>query len=214
MNIYNLVKLTIFSSLIFSSQCFAVPAINNLTLQLSQKKTTTQNIIVINQNKSDIETDINTEKNNMQITNAIRSKIADDSTVSRLNVNVSVDQGVVTLIGDVDTKEDATALVKIAQSTPGVKDVDTSKLTIQNGELSLHDFIITAKIKGLFIREELFSDKDIAVFSIEVDTKNSVVFLTGTAENQAQIDNAIKLVKSVKGVQNLNANITIKNSKK
>lgn len=69
---------------------------------------------------------------------------------------------------------------------------------------------ITAKIKGVFIREKLFGDKPMYVTGIHVETKEGVVYLTGKADNQAQIDSAISLAKSIKGVMDVNSTVEIK----
>jgi hyperosmotically inducible protein len=64
-------------------------------------------------------------------------------------------------------------------------------------------------VKGMFIQEKLFGDKDIAAITIKVETVDGVVSLSGTADNKQQADNAIKLAKSVKGVKDVKSTIEI-----
>jgi osmotically-inducible protein OsmY len=69
---------------------------------------------------------------------------------------------------------------------------------------------ITAKIKSLFVSEKLFGSADISAITIKVETHNGVVTLSGTADNQLQIDNAIRMSKSIDGVTKVNNEVTIK----
>ena len=64
----------------------------------------------------------------------------------------------------------------------------------------MSDTAITAKIKGLFVSEKVFGDKDISISGVKVITKNGIVHLTGTVATETQADNAIKIAKSVNGV--------------
>lgn len=75
------------------------------------------------------------------------------------------------------------------------------------------DTAITTDIKAKFIKEKLFGDEDISAMRIHVKTQNGTVHLTGTADNQEQIDNAISLSKSVDGVKNVDNSIKLKEKK-
>ncbi|MCR6686631.1 BON domain-containing protein [Pseudoxanthomonas sp.] len=57
------------------------------------------------------------------------------------------------------------------------------------------DTWITTKVKS-----SLLADNDVSGTKIEVDTVNGVVFLTGTATSQAQIDKAKRIAAAVEGV--------------
>ncbi|TAK78510.1 MAG: BON domain-containing protein, partial [Gammaproteobacteria bacterium] len=80
-------------------------------------------------------------------------------------------------------------------------DVDASNLKIKESHQPFTDMLITAKIKGLFIKEKVFGDRDIAALNLSVETKNGVVYLTGIVDNQEQLQNALRLIRSVKGVK-------------
>ncbi|MDR3477822.1 MAG: BON domain-containing protein [Gammaproteobacteria bacterium] len=144
------------------------------------------------------------------IVSAIHSKFAADNTVANLKVNVTSHEGIVTLSGKINTDVEASKLIEIAESVPGVKDVDAPKLTPKKSENSFKDSEITAKVKGTFVREKLFGDKDVPVMSVNVTTTNGVVYLTGTVDNQAEADNAVKLAKSIHGVKSVNSKVVIK----
>ena len=57
------------------------------------------------------------------------------------------------------------------------------------------DTWITTKVKS-----SLLADTAVAGTKIDVDTVNGVVYLTGTASTQAQVDQAKKLAAAVQGV--------------
>lgn len=71
---------------------------------------------------------------------------------------------------------------------------------------------ITTDIKTAFIKEKLFGEGDISAMSIQVETNAGVVHLTGTADNQQQIDNAITISKSVNGVKSVVSEVKVSNS--
>ena len=139
----------------------------------------------------------------------MKSAIIANPTVSGLNVVIMTDKGVVTISGNVDSDSQASTLVEIAQSTPGVKDVDASKLIVKDSKQPFADMLITSKIKGLYIQEKLFGTKDISAMSIHVETKDGDVYLTGNTENQMQADNAVSIAKSVSGVKSVKSDIKL-----
>ena len=62
------------------------------------------------------------------------------------------------------------------------------------------DTWITTKVKA-----SLLADEAVAGTRIEVDTVNGVVYLTGTASTQAQVDAAKKIAKGIEGVSKVDA---------
>jgi hyperosmotically inducible protein len=143
-----------------------------------------------------------TPEEDAMIVKSIKSKIAESKVLSPLKVDVASSNGVVTMTGNVDSDSEASLLIELAESIVGVSDVDASKLSIKESKTPFEDMATTAKIKGLFIKEKLFGDKDIAAINISVETNNGVVYLTGDVDNNAQIENAIKIIKQdVKGIK-------------
>jgi hyperosmotically inducible protein len=140
----------------------------------------------------------------------VQNKLAAEPSLTGTPVTVNTNQGVVTVSGSVATSDQAGKVIEIAESVPGVKNVDTSSLTAKDGQSNFADTVTTAKVKGVFIREKLFGDTDVPIATIVVTTKNGVVFLTGTADNQAQIKKAIVLAKKVKDVKKVRAKVAVK----
>lgn len=146
------------------------------------------------------------------INSNVKSKISADSSLSGASIDVATSKGVVSLSGNVDTDTQATKATELAESTEGVQDVDTSNLTVKGSQHPLTDAYITSKVKGMFIQQKLFGDKDVAAMTIKVETQDGVVSLSGNADNQDQIDNAIKIAKAVVGVKDVKSSVNISNS--
>jgi hyperosmotically inducible protein len=144
------------------------------------------------------------------ITKDINSKIESTETTSKSKIDVTTKQGVVTLKGNLQTEGEASSAVESANSIDGVKDVDTENLMVKNSSHPYRDAYLTAKVKGSFVRAKLFGDKPVAVTSINVETKNGVVYLTGTADNKNLVATAETLAKEIKGVKSVKSTVEIK----
>lgn len=118
-------------------------------------------------------------------------------------VKITVRNAVVYLTGELASDTDYDKVVTFAESTKGVSDVNVDKLTVKGSSQPLQDAYITAKVKGTLIREDLMG-KDVPSWSVHVETKNGMVFLSGTVSSQDQKQNILKVVKSIKGVTTVN----------
>lgn len=143
---------------------------------------------------------------------AINAQLAADKTLSNLKVQVTSHDGIVTLSGKVDTNAETSKLIEISESVQGVKDVEAISLLSKENKGSVKDLEITAKVKGTFIREKLFGDKDPSTMGVKVMTKKGIVYLTGTVDNQTEADNAAKLAKSIPGVKRVDSKLEVKSA--
>jgi len=143
------------------------------------------------------------------ITTKIKAKLLADKRLSSLNVSITTTDGIVWIDGNVPTEKEAGFVVEIAASTHGVLDVDTTNLKVQDTNHTLLDAYTTAKIKGIYIREKVFGDKDIPISKIHIETKNGIVYLTGKVDNNEEKGNAEKLAKIVKGVKKVESKLTL-----
>jgi hyperosmotically inducible protein len=143
------------------------------------------------------------------ITAAVKTKMAANPLVSALDVKVKTNNGVVTLEGDVKTASEADTAVEIASSIEGVTDVNVSHLHVNGSKHPFTDSIITAKVKGAYIREKIFGE-NIALSGVYVETNDGVVYLRGDV-TQEQANNAEKFARLVKGVKNVKSGFNIKN---
>ena len=125
-----------------------------------------------------------------------------DENVSGLKIGVVTNDGVVELSGEVNSHEAFYSAVATAHSADGVEDVDASHLKITaQSEHPIEDSLITAKVKGMFLREKLFGDKPINMSGVKVQTTNGIVTLSGKTDSKAQGKDAEKIAKQVKGVK-------------
>lgn len=158
----------------------------------------------------------NPKPDDATITKKVEAKMKKDKELSNLGIIVETKDSVVILKGKVKNKKEASHAVELTQSVQGVSDVDTAKLDVEgntNDKSTKHTFkdaYITSKVKGVFLRDKLFGDKPISVTSIHVETKDGVVYLTGTVENETVANDAVALAKAVKDVKDVNSKITIK----
>ncbi len=159
---------------------------------------------------------------NEDVLRAIQAnKITD---VSALKIDTK--EGIVILSGSVPTEKEAITAIISAMSISGVKDVDTKNLIIQptdrtavessinnldaqNREYrqlsnnTYQDIFTTAKVKGLFAREDLHGNELGNMKLISVETKNGVVYLVGTATSPTQAQKTVDLIKTIQGVQDV-----------
>ncbi|HSW70233.1 MAG TPA: BON domain-containing protein [Gammaproteobacteria bacterium] len=83
---------------------------------------------------------------------------------------------------------------------------------MKSSKAPLSDAAITTKVKSQFISDDVFTNKDVASMSIHVETVNGVVYLTGTANNRAQIRHAIATAKKVEGVKRVVSKVRVQRS--
>ena len=143
------------------------------------------------------------------ITSKVKSKIVLNKILSVFKVSVTTDNGIVHLSGKLDSDTQAAALVQLTQSTIGVEDVDVKDLKIRKSTQPFTDTLITAKIKGMYIRDKLLGNNAISASNISVETNNGIVFLKGNAFDQTQVENAIALAKMVRGVKDVKSDIAV-----
>lgn len=145
------------------------------------------------------------------VNSAVKNKISAEPSLNGTLISTQTSNGVVNLSGKVDSDTQADTATELAQSTEGVTDVDSSNLTIKGSRHPIDDSVITSKVKGMFIQQKLFGDKDVSAITIKVETNNGIVSLSGSANNQQQIDNAINIAKAIKGVKQVKSTIKISN---
>ena len=91
------------------------------------------------------------------------------------------------------------ALVPVAYAA----DSDTDR---SNPATYVQDSVITAKIKAKLAAEDVNS-----AVNIKVDTdKEGVVFMSGTANSQAEADKAVAIARETEGVKTVNSELKIK----
>jgi hyperosmotically inducible periplasmic protein len=130
------------------------------------------------------------------ITAKVQAKYFLDTDVKGRNINVDTRDGIVTLTGEVESEGERRQALAIARNTDGVKSVtdqlqiqpadadradDDTRTTRRDTSLGIDDVWITTKVQAKF-----FLDDDIKGREIDVDSRDGIVFLTGTVESDAE----------------------------
>lgn len=143
-----------------------------------------------------------------QITKHAKAKISADKLINKFKLTVSTKDGVVHLSGKVDSDAQYERVITLVESVDGVKDTKADKLTVKDSKQPMQDTYITAKIKGLILRNKLMGE-DVQYWSVNVETKNGVVFLTGKVESDQQKQKILDIVNSVNGVKSVNSDLKV-----
>jgi osmotically-inducible protein OsmY len=120
-------------------------------------------------------------------------------TVLEGRVDVKASDGVVTLTGTVQDKDDRALAEDTVENLPGVVRVD-NQISVVAAVPEHSDAWIAMKIRG-----ELLVKANVSATATKVDVMDGVVTLTGTADNQAQKDLTglyAKEIDNVKSVRN------------
>jgi hyperosmotically inducible protein len=120
-------------------------------------------------------------------------------TVLADRVTVKASDGVVTLTGTVQDKDDRALAEDTVENLPGVVSVD-NQIIVKSDYPEHSDAWIALKIRG-----ELLVKANVSATSTKVDVKDGVVTLTGTVQNRAQKDLTeiyAKEIVNVKAVRN------------
>jgi len=88
---------------------------------------------------------------------------------------------------------------KPADTPPSAPEATTSLGT------EVDDALITTRVKSA-----LMTDMKLKSYDIKVETRKGEVLLSGFADSQSQLDEAVRVTRSVEGVKNIQNNVTIK----
>jgi len=146
------------------------------------------------------------------ITTAVKAKLAANSVTKAMSISVKTEKGMVWLSGAVSSDTEATTAVELANSVDGVKDVNEDNLKVNGSDdmtQAMKDAYITAKVKGLFMREKMMNT-DMPAMGVKVETTNGVVYLSGDVDSKTQVHKAMKLAKSIKGVMDVKSTLKVK----
>lgn len=135
----------------------------------------------------------------------VEAKLAADPEVNNFKIDVDVDEGVVRLSGTVAKEEVRSEAEELARNTQGVVNVvNDIEIGSRGFGERISDGAITAKIKSKFA-----ADPEINPFSIDVDTIEGVVTLTGRVADERRSEEAEKLARNTKGVREVKNRLRI-----
>ena len=148
------------------------------------------------------------------ITGTIKTKLAADGRVRASEINVDTTNGVVTLTGNVDSQEAKERALQTARESTGVrevKDMISVRSGTATGEAPDPNRTLGARIDDagitMRVKSRLLDDPLVKGLQIDVDTRDSVVFLTGSVGSEAERKQAIEIARTTEGVTSVEANL-------
>jgi osmotically-inducible protein OsmY len=156
-------------------------------------------------NRLNVKEEAGDEMSDGWVSAKVKAALLFHRSVSGLNTDVFVKDGVVTLKGEADNIAQKDLTTQYASDVEGVKDVK-NEMTVakppKEGEQTfsekVDDASITAQVKGA-----LFAHRSTSALRTSVDTEEGVVTVTGTAKNQAEKDLVTKVVSDIDGVKDV-----------
>jgi osmotically-inducible protein OsmY len=142
-----------------------------------------------------------------EISLEINRKLAEKDSELFKRVSTQVHGGRVVLTGFVRNEQDSAAVSKVAWSVGGVKQVDNELQTGNPTSFSekADDSLITTKL-----RTTLLADSAVASINYSIKTIRGTVYLSGIAQNQAELSRVINYARGVSGVRNVVSNVQVK----
>lgn len=95
-------------------------------------------------------------------------------------------------------------MVTLAGGSLVLSSCTSNKQTESTGEY-IDDSVITTKVKAA-----IFNDESLKVLEINVETFKGVVQLSGFVSSQADIDRAVSVARSIKGVRSVENDMVVK----
>ena len=151
------------------------------------------------------------------LTAKVKTRMAADTTVPAMRIEVHTKDHVVTLTGNLDTGAQKDRALEIAHNTAGVVDVVDMISVRESAETGnapepsrtigavIDDAAITAEVKS-----RLLDDPQVQGLRIDVDTREGVVYLTGVVRSAAEKKRAVELARETAHVRDVEANLTVK----
>ena len=137
-----------------------------------------------------------------EVQGQVQSRLQKDADLKNNQIQATVDNGVVTLRGTVDTDEERAKAGRLARVS-GVNKVDNQlKVGSEGARNTVTDSTITARLKTELLAED-------ALRSVHVETNNAVVSLNGTVPSEAARTRAIDLARSTSGVSRVEDNLKV-----
>jgi len=135
----------------------------------------------------------------------VKSRMINDEFVKARNIDVDVLNGIVYLIGVVESSSQKRMAADIARGVEDVRKVENQLLV---GKSSIgqefDDTMLTSKIKV-----KLLQTSDIRSTNIDVDTYNNVITLTGIVRTHQERDKVIYVVQKVAGNRQIVNNLSV-----
>jgi hyperosmotically inducible protein len=151
---------------------------------------------------------------NVATTSKVKTALMLSKHVSTFDINVTTNQGAVTLSGEVPSEETRRLAVAIAQDTPGVKLVQDNLVVNPGAERNkdtLADRVADLEIKTILI-DQLARSPELKDKRLTVQVSKRIVTLDGAVDSPAQKRAAEQVVLQVPGVQGIAGTLSVANA--
>lgn len=146
-----------------------------------------------------------TQNLDSQITESVEQALESNETVKARQVDVVTREGIVYLIGVVDTADAKREAARVAWGVQGVSGVD-NEITV--GEMTVGDWaddiMISSKVKAQLISNTLIKARD-----IDVSSSQGVVTLIGRVATQEIKTDAERVARNTKGVTSVSNELLV-----
>jgi hyperosmotically inducible protein len=150
------------------------------------------------------------------LTTKVKARLAADDMVKASQIEVTTQEGVVTLTGNVDSEAAKARALELARGTEGVTrvvDRIAARTSAGTGDApgtgrDLGERMGDAEIT-LSVKTKLLEDALVKGLKIDVDTREGVVYLTGAVRSEAEKNQAITLARNTQGVRDVQANLDV-----
>ncbi len=141
------------------------------------------------------------------ISTSVKTRMISDKFVKSRHIDVDVLNGVVYLIGAVESPSQKKMATNIAMGVDGVRRVE-NQLIVSGTTVgqSLNDIIFTSKLKV-----HLLKHPDIRSTNIDVDTNNNIVTLTGIVGSQKEKNTTLSIAQRVADGRRIVDNLRVGN---
>jgi osmotically-inducible protein OsmY len=149
---------------------------------------------------------------NAWLTTKIQAKYFADPIVRGRRIDVTSNNGVVSLNGTVTSEEERQKALEIARTTEGVRRVE-DRLQVSRGEAGATDRGLTDQMTDAGItarvQSKFFLDDIVKARRIDVDTTAGVVMLQGQVASESERQQAVALARSVDGVRDVKSQLQV-----
>lgn len=161
-------------------------------------------------NKLEVKSEKHAEKSDAWLLTKVKTTLLYHRSVSGLQTEVVVKDGIVTLRGEADNQAQKTLTAEYVADVEGVKTVNNEMTVAKPAKetRTAGDKIDDASITAL-VKMSLLYHRSTSGFQTKVETKDGVVTLSGKASGEAEKDLATQYAKDVNGVKYVKNLMTI-----
>ena len=146
-----------------------------------------------------------TRQSDSAITSAVQKSLGENGKVKASQIQVQTREGVVVLLGVVDTEEARREAGRVAWRTADVNGV-VNDLTV--GERTVGSWIDDVTISSM-VKSKLIANTEIKAGDIDVSSSQAVVTLIGRVSSSVVKSDADRIARGTKGVKDVNNELTV-----